>query len=129
MVKANMNEEECRQVLSDNIKRFRTRLGVSQLTFALDLGISPNFLSNIENGKKWVSPKTLVQLAQALNVAVYELFKPETPEAALSDNAQALVVKCFDDAAILARQTMKQTTESLERSFRNLRDTYLQTTI
>jgi transcriptional regulator with XRE-family HTH domain len=123
-----MDEKECRKVLSDNIKRFRNRLGVSQLTFALDLGISPNFLSNIENGKKWVSPKTLVQLAQALTVAVYELFKPETPEAALSDNAQALVVKCFDDASILARQSMKQSTESLEKSLRNLRDTHLQTT-
>jgi transcriptional regulator with XRE-family HTH domain len=39
--------------------------------------ISLNFLSDIETKRGWVSPLTLVKLAQALEIEVYELFRPE----------------------------------------------------
>ncbi|MCL1931959.1 MAG: helix-turn-helix domain-containing protein [Treponema sp.] len=38
--------------------------------------MSVNFLFNIENGNRWISPQTLVKFASALNVEPYELFKP-----------------------------------------------------
>jgi transcriptional regulator with XRE-family HTH domain len=34
-------------------------------------------LSDIENGKKWVSPTTLAKMADALEIEAYELLKPE----------------------------------------------------
>jgi transcriptional regulator with XRE-family HTH domain len=71
------DEKMCRELLAKNLKRFRGRLGFSQLDFALELGISTTFLSGIELGQKWVSPATLAKLAQALNIEIYELFKPE----------------------------------------------------
>jgi transcriptional regulator with XRE-family HTH domain len=88
------DESECRELLSRNIKLYRSRLGFSQLDLALELDISTTFLSDIETGKKWVSPKTLALIAKVLKVKIYELFKPdeETPNPALS----AEVVKYLD---------------------------------
>ncbi|GHV45863.1 hypothetical protein AGMMS49546_32750 [Spirochaetia bacterium] len=90
----NRDESECRELLSRNIKLCRSRLGFSQLDLALELDISTTFLSDIETGKKWVSPKTLALIAKVLKVDIYELFKPgeETPNPALS----AEVVKYLD---------------------------------
>jgi transcriptional regulator with XRE-family HTH domain len=73
----NKDEKDCRAMLSRNIKRYRDRIGLSQLRLALELGISTTFLSDIETGKKWVSAQTLSRLARALKIEVYELFKPE----------------------------------------------------
>ncbi|GHV92916.1 hypothetical protein AGMMS50268_34190 [Spirochaetia bacterium] len=82
----NRDESECRELLSRNIKLYRSRLGFSQLDLALELDISTTFLSDIETGKKWVSPKTLALIAKVLKVDIYELFKPgeETTNPALS---------------------------------------------
>ena len=90
----NKNEKDCRGLLSRNIKRFRNRIGLSQLHLALELGISTTFLSDIETGKKWVSAQTLSQIAKALKIEVYELFKPEQN---IRDNVSAAVAKYLDD--------------------------------
>jgi transcriptional regulator with XRE-family HTH domain len=79
----NRDERECRALLSKNIKRFRSRLGFSQLDLALELDISTTFLSEIEIGKKWVSPDTLARIAKVLKVEIFELFRPEAEETAV----------------------------------------------
>jgi transcriptional regulator with XRE-family HTH domain len=71
-----MKEQELRAVLAENIKKYRTKRGWSQLILSEKLDISANFLSEIETGKGWVSPLTLVKLASALEVEVFELFRP-----------------------------------------------------
>jgi transcriptional regulator with XRE-family HTH domain len=88
------DEKDCRALLGRNIKRFRNRLGLSQLNLALELGISTTFLSDIENGKKWVSSQTLSQIAKALKIEVYELFKPGQNT---RDDVSAAVAKYLDD--------------------------------
>jgi len=45
-------------------------------------------ITDIENGKKWVSPVTLVKMANALNIEVYELIKPEI---IISENTVGLI--------------------------------------
>jgi len=50
--------------------------GWNQLYLSEKLGISTNFLSQVETGKTWVSSFTLSKLADALEVEVFELFKP-----------------------------------------------------
>ena len=90
----NKDEKDCRAILSRNIKRYRNRLSLSQLHLALELGISTTFLSDIETGKKWVSAQTLTQLAKALKIEVYELFKPEQN---IRDNVSAAVAQYLDD--------------------------------
>ena len=70
-----MKEQELRGILSSNIKRCRIRDNLSQMALAEKLGISTNFLSDIERGKAWISPDTLVKLAAALKIEPYQLFK------------------------------------------------------
>ena len=90
----NEDEKDCRALLSWNIKKFRNRLGLSQLHLALELGISTTFLSDIENGKKWVSAQTLSQLANALKIEVYELLKPEKT---IRDDVSVAIAQYLDD--------------------------------
>ena len=72
-----MKEQELRGILGNNIKRCRLKNNLSQLALAEKIDISPNFLSDIERCKAWISPNTLVNLASVLNIEPYELFKAD----------------------------------------------------
>lgn len=99
-----MGEQELRQLLSTNIKRFRNRRGWSQAKLAEKLGLSTNFLSDIETQKGWVSPLTLVKLATALNIEVYELFKPEN---SISGDIKDVVNKLAQDLTIVLTESVE----------------------
>jgi transcriptional regulator with XRE-family HTH domain len=71
-----MTERELRALLSANLKRYRNYRKFSQAELAEKLDISIPFLSDVENGRKWVSPATLVKFADTLGVEPHELFKP-----------------------------------------------------
>jgi transcriptional regulator with XRE-family HTH domain len=72
-----MNEKEICRLLGQAIKRFRGWKNWTQEYLAEKLDISANFLSNIENGKAWVSPKTVSRLAAVFNIRPHELFMPD----------------------------------------------------
>jgi transcriptional regulator with XRE-family HTH domain len=72
-----MSEQDLKYILSINIKKYRRYRKLSQAELAEKVDISIPFLSDIENGKKWVSPYTLRKIANALNIEAYELLKPE----------------------------------------------------
>jgi len=72
-----MDEKELLSILSSNIKEYRQRKKWSQSAFAEKADISINFLSDIETGKKWPSIQTMIKFANAFNIDVYELLKPE----------------------------------------------------
>jgi len=72
-----MKEKELREIFYKNIKRFRIRNNWSQVILAQKAGISVNFINDIESGKKWASPITMIKIADALDVHVYELLKPQ----------------------------------------------------
>jgi transcriptional regulator with XRE-family HTH domain len=87
-----ISEAEVRAILSRNLKRLRSTKNLSQLTLAIKAGLTHNFINDIENGKKWLSPKTLATLATVLDTKPYEFFVPETtlPEQAASALAEYL---------------------------------------
>jgi len=89
-----MTERDLRAILSQNIKKYRGFRKLSQADFAEKINISIPFLSDIENEKKWVSPSTLVKIAKALNIEVYELLKPET---IIPDNTVNIIEKYTAD--------------------------------
>jgi len=89
-----MTENDLRAILSQNIRRFRSYRKLSQADFAEKIDISVPFLSDIENCKKWVSPATLIKMADALNIEAYELIKPE---AIIPDNAVNVIEKYTAD--------------------------------
>jgi len=71
-----MKEKELREIFHQNIKKFRVRNNWSQVVLAQKAGISVNFINDIEAGKKWASPASMIKIADALDVEVYELLKP-----------------------------------------------------
>ena len=104
-----MTEGDLRTILGANLKRYRNLKGLSQAKLAEMLDISPNFISDMETGKRWLSSDTLVNLAQTLDVEVHEFLKP--PQAPADDisgfiqiytekaktAASEAVARCLDD--------------------------------
>jgi len=69
---------DLRKVLSQNIKKRRDLLGLSQEKLAENAGISSNMIKDIEGCRSWVSDKTLLKLSSALKTDIYRLFVPVT---------------------------------------------------
>jgi transcriptional regulator with XRE-family HTH domain len=67
-----------RSLFSKNLKRLRAAANISQLTLAIEAGLTHNFINDIENGKKWVSAETIAKLAAALKAEPYQFFLSES---------------------------------------------------
>jgi transcriptional regulator with XRE-family HTH domain len=91
-----ISEAEVRTVLGRNLKRLRAAKNLSQLSLALRAGVTHNFINDIENGKKWLSPKTLASLATVLETKPLEFFAQET---ALPGQEAAVLAKRLDSFA------------------------------
>ena len=57
-----------------NLKKRREELGISQKELAVRVGISQQFLCDIENGRCNPSIKTAIKLAQELDIRDIEFF-------------------------------------------------------
>jgi transcriptional regulator with XRE-family HTH domain len=63
-----------RKILSMNIKKQRETLCITQEKLAENAGISVNMVKDIEGCRTWISDKTLIRLASALEIDIYRLF-------------------------------------------------------
>jgi len=99
-----MVENELRAILSANLKRYRNYRKFTQEEMAEKMEISIPFLSDVENGRKWVSPATLVKLADVLGIEPHELFKPEQN---LSPTMQLTLDKWSDEVIDAVTKTVK----------------------
>jgi len=70
-----MNGEDLKTALGQNIKNLRVLRQYSQAELAEIADISIIYLSNIERGKKFPKPAIISQIAESLDVEIYELFK------------------------------------------------------
>jgi transcriptional regulator with XRE-family HTH domain len=59
---------EIRELFSRNLKLLRRHRNLSQLALSVKAGLAHNFVNDIENSKKWVSPDTIAKLAEILDV-------------------------------------------------------------
>jgi transcriptional regulator with XRE-family HTH domain len=103
---------DIRVLLSKNVRRFRTRQELSQLALAVETNLTHNFINDIENGKKWVSPETIAKLASAFKVEPYELF---TPDPKIKDADAGALAGYLDDF-----------TDSFRKMVREIKERYLQ---
>ena len=102
-----MEETELRQVLSVNIKHYRGLRKWSQVVLAQKLGISTNFLADIETCKSWVSSLTLSKLATIFEIEAYELLKPEkTP----NNETKEAIKNIVYDISVTIEHSLKQIT-------------------
>jgi transcriptional regulator with XRE-family HTH domain len=105
-IRNTMLGNELRAVLSQNIKNYRAYRSLSQADLAEKAGISITFLSNIERGNKWPYPETLASIAQALEIEVYELFKPDS---AIDDAAKVKINSLINDISVSVQDSIKKT--------------------
>ena len=75
-----MNEDidKLRKILSANIKKYRAEMGLSQEKLAELVALSDQTINDIEGCRSWVSDKTLVKIAKALKVEIYQLLFPKS---------------------------------------------------
>jgi transcriptional regulator with XRE-family HTH domain len=69
-----MREIDIRKVFGENVKYYRKKIGLSQEELAEKLEISPNHLSVIETGTKFVTYKLLEKLVNTLDIMPSSLF-------------------------------------------------------
>ena len=74
----NQDVNRLRKTLSGNIKKYRKELGLSQEKLAEKAALSDQTINDIEGCRTWVSDKTLIKIALALKVEVYQLICPIT---------------------------------------------------
>ena len=65
-----------KDIFRKNLKYYRTQQNLTQEELSELSGISSDYLSEIERGKKTPSFKRLDLIANGLNVEVYKLFLP-----------------------------------------------------
>ena len=113
-----MDEVKLRSILSQNIRRFRTMRGLSQERLAEKMEISTNYMSDVERGRNWLSSFSLVKLANALEIEVFELFRPQE---AVSADLLSTVNKCLEDFSSSLRVSFeKSLADSAQKIRKNL---------
>jgi transcriptional regulator with XRE-family HTH domain len=61
-------------LLARNLKRLRELQHISQLDLSTMTGLTHNFINDIENCKKWISPESLAKFTAALGVQPFQFF-------------------------------------------------------
>ena len=101
-----MNGKELRNILSNNIKQYRSNHGWSQADLAEKADISITFLSSIERCVKWPYPDTLVRIAKALKIDEFELFRRNN--AKIDDNS-IFIDRLVEDISVSVKDSIEKT--------------------
>ena len=109
-----MAGEKIRVVLGENLRKLRNRRNWSQMELAEKADISMNFLSEIERGNKWPYPDTLQNLAAALNVEVFELFRNES---GAETGDKEYMNRFSNDVVIAVEQAVKKAVHSVKKQY------------
>ena len=64
-------------VFGDNLKKYRTQLGLSQEAFAEKCGLHRTYISAIECYRRSIALENVQRIADALEVETYKLFVKE----------------------------------------------------
>jgi transcriptional regulator with XRE-family HTH domain len=76
-----MSEGILHNLFGQNLRRLRMKAGFSQLALAEETKLANTFINDIENGRKWLSCKTMARLCLVLRAEPHQFFFPiSTPE-------------------------------------------------
>jgi transcriptional regulator with XRE-family HTH domain len=117
-----MGGNKVRLILGRNLKLYRSRRNWSQADLAEKSGLSVVYLSDIERGNKWPYLDTLVKLAEAFEMDVFELLKPQD---ALPDDTASLVAKFSEEMTAVIEKSLENMRKNTLQSLINLKDQYL----
>ncbi len=65
---------EIQKLLAANLQNARANIGVSQSALADRCDLTPNYISELESGRRFPSHETLQKLCLALDLRPYQLF-------------------------------------------------------
>ena len=117
-----MEKKKLREALAENIKLYRGRRNWSQADLSEKTGLSIVYLSDIERGNKWPYLDTLVKLAVAFEVEVFELLKPKD---SLPEDTASILVKYSEDTVAIMVKSLETMKKSTSQSLINLRNQYI----
>ena len=111
-----------KNILRENIRKYRKRRNLSQFALASKIDISTNFLADIEAGNTWVSAQTLVKLAKAFDIEAYELLKPEKEgsnpaEQKKIDQTKEMMDKFSQDLAVVLKNSIDKSVAHLKKQY------------
>jgi transcriptional regulator with XRE-family HTH domain len=86
-----MDGNKLKAMVGRNLKLLRTNRGYSQAFLAEKADISITYLSRIERGLNFPKPEILVQIAEGLDVEIYELFKMDHTPREKQNNHKKLI--------------------------------------
>jgi transcriptional regulator with XRE-family HTH domain len=109
-------EDALRRTLSKNIRAARKTRHLTQTQLAIYADISLSYMTDIERCKTWVSDKTLLRIAQALDTSPWLLLRPadqdntamEGEPAAAPAKAGGISEESREEARALKRSVLKQ---------------------
>jgi len=109
-------ERALREMLSSNIRKYRHRRGLSQFSLAAKADLSTNFIADIEAGNTWVSSMTLIKLAKAFEIEVFELLRPDKTDVPLGIDEEesrigSLVEQFSLDLTAVLREAVEKAVE------------------
>ena len=88
-----------REILSQNLKKYRKLNGWSQFELAEKTGLSEQTINSIEGLRLWPSDKTLTKISNVFGIDIYHLFIP--PKISLHSNSVSelkhTVIKTVED--------------------------------
>lgn len=64
------------KTLSENVRFYRKKSGLSQLKLAYQIDMSPSYLNDVENARLYISLKMLERLAEFFKIEPYRLLLP-----------------------------------------------------
>ena len=99
---------ELQEYLSINMKTHRKKLNFSQEKLAEKAGTAPNYISLIEQGRKFPSPQMLERIAKALNIHSIELFSQKYVPNAHIDQVQQEILNSVKTAITTVFSHVKQ---------------------
>ena len=101
-----MTEKELHKIFSTNITRYRNALHWSQVQLAKKTGVSVNFINDLEAGRKWASPASMIKLANIFKIETYELLKPY---GSFPDSLGSMLRKYNEDIHVALEQVRQDT--------------------
>lgn len=96
--------------LGENIRKFRELKGLSGVDFAALVGISQNYLSEIESNKKGGSRQTLTKIAKAFGITIDELLSDDTSTLEIKDVQNEASKDSSDEIIDFMRKYKKENT-------------------
>lgn len=68
---------EKKNIVGSNIRKFRSKVGITQEELALTSGLSQGYINQLENGRRNYTQKSLELIAHALSIPLIEFFREE----------------------------------------------------